>query len=164
MSKKLTVGKLLGIIFCVLAAAGIIALLCVNAYFSGQMKVIDKYYTSLSRNDFEEFKTCLGEEMREIIDEEVFFVERSGLYVNLYGYKDANEMVVHSLLLSLQDDEDVPVEKDIHTEVKFVSREKFYDCYKVYFDLTIYNDEEQKEFDSYNMPLKREGGKWVIGL
>ncbi|MDE6710093.1 MAG: glycoside hydrolase family 127 protein [Oscillospiraceae bacterium] len=162
MSKKLTVGKLLGIIFCILAAAGAVVLLWANAYFGGQMKLIDKYYTALARNDFEGFKTCLGEEMREIIDEEMFFVERNGLYVNLYGYKDANEMVVHSLLLSLQDDEDVPVEKDIHTEVKFVSREKFYDEYIVYFDLTVYNDEEHKETQS-SLPLIRNGGKWVIG-
>lgn len=159
MNKKLTFGKLLGIIFCIIAAACTVVLLFANAYFGGQMKLIDKFYTALERDDFEGVKTCFGEE----ITEQMFLALRFELYVNL-GYENDNETLAHFLSPNLQDDEDALAEKDIHTKVKFVSREKFYDCYMVYYDLTIYNDEEQKEFDSRHMPLKREGGKWVIDL
>lgn len=161
MSKKLTVGKILGIIFCVLAAAGTVLLLLVNGYFSGQMKLIDKYYTALERNDFEGFKNCFGEEMQEFT-EDMFLACQFELYVQL-GYENDNEMLVRFLSRNLQDDEDVLAKKVIHTKVKFVSREKSYDCYMVHYDLTIYNDEEHKEFDGQFMPLKRERGKWVIG-
>lgn len=163
MSKKLTFGKLAGIIFCILAAAGTIVLLWANAYYSGQMKVIDKYHTALARNDFEGVKNCFGEEMQEIFTEEMFLAFQFELYVKL-GYENDNEMLVRFLSRNLQDDEDVLAKKDIHTKVKFVSREKSYDCYMVYYDLTVYNDEEHKEFDSQIMPLKREGGKWVIDI
>lgn len=139
MSKKLTVGKILGIIFCILAAAGTVVLLCVNAYFGGQMKLIDKFFTSIERDDFNSFKACFAEDMRNEITEEHFS-----------GFK--------SIISILQDNE------KLHTKVEFVDRKKVENTYIVTYDLTVYNDEEHKEFNSAPMPLKRESGKWVIDL
>lgn len=139
MSKKLTVGKLLGIIFCILAAAGTVVLLFVNAYFGGQMKVIDKFFTALERNDINSFKSCFEEAVRGEITEE-----------DLSGFRN--------IILVLQDNE------NIHTKVEFVDRKKVENTHIVNFKLTVYNDEEHKEFDSAPMPLKRERGKWVIDL
>lgn len=145
MNKKLTVGKLLGIIFCVLAAVGTVVLLFVNAYFGGQMKVIDKFFTALERDDINSFKSCFAEDIRNDITEEHFSIFKNTISKNTIS--------------TLQDDE------KIHTKVEFVDRLKIENnSYSVKFDLTVYNDEEHKEFDSQLMPLKREGGKWVIDL
>ncbi|MDE6710092.1 MAG: HAD-IA family hydrolase, partial [Oscillospiraceae bacterium] len=50
-----------------------------------------------------------------------------------------------------------------NAKVEFVDRLKI-NSYHVMFNLTIYNDEEHKEFDDESMPLKRERGKWVIDI
>ena len=145
MSKKLTFGKLAGIIFCILAAAGTIVLLWANAYFSGQMKVIDKFFTAIERDDINSFKSCFAEDIRNDLTEEHFSILKNTISQNTIS--------------TLQDNEKV------HAKVEFVDRLKIENnSYSVTFDLTIYNDEECKEFDSLLMPLKREGGKWVIDL
>ena len=145
MSKKLTFGKLAGIIFCILAAAGTVVLLCVNAYFSGQMKLIDKFFTAIERDDINGFKACFAEDIRNDLTEEHFSILKNTISQNT--------------ILTLQDNE------NNHAKVEFVDRRKIENnSYSVTFDLTIYNDEEQKEFDDESMPLKRERGKWVIDL
>ena len=45
MSKKLTFGKLAGTIFCIIATAAAVVLMFANAYYGGQMKLIDKCFT-----------------------------------------------------------------------------------------------------------------------
>ena len=136
MSKKLTVGKLLGIVFCILAAACTVVLLCVNAYFGGQMKVIDKYYTALVREDFEGYKACFS----YAVTEEEFAKDREKILI-------------------LQDNE------KNHAKAEFVQRVRHYapgdEYYAVYYDLTVYNDNEHSETQSAAR-IVRDGGKWVI--
>lgn len=137
MSKKLTFGKLLGIIFCILAATGTVVLLCLNIYFGGQMKLIDKFYTAIERDDFDGYKECFHEDMAYITYEDFLFV------------KDAISI--------LQDNE------KLHVKVEFVDRQKYrYNAYHVTFNLTIYNDEEHKVLENIRTLMMRDGGKWVI--
>ena len=137
MSKKLTVGKLLGIIFCILAAAGAVVLLWANAYFGGQMKLIDKLYTAIERDDFESYKECFHEDVSFITYEDFLFVKDS--------------------ISVLQDNE------KLHVKVEFVDRQKYrYNAYDVTFNLTIYNDEEYKALENIRTLMMRDGGKWVI--
>lgn len=133
MSKKLTVGKLLGIIFCIIAAAGTVVLLWKNMYWGGQMKLIDKYYTALERDDFEGYKACFADYLQEIITEERLA-------------EDKNEILI------LQDNEEV------RAKAEFVGRERYY----VLYDLTIYNDSESVKIVDCDLSLTRENGKWVI--
>ena len=139
MSKKMTFGKLAGIIFCILAAACTVVLLCVNVYFGGQMKLIDKVYTALERDDFDSYKECFWDEIKNYIT-----YEDSFLYV-----KDSISI--------LQDNE------KLHTKLEFVDRQKYTnDSYDVTFNLTIYNDEEHVELENQIMTMRRDKGKWVI--
>ncbi len=141
MSKKLTVGKLLGIIFCILAAAGTIVLLWANAYFSGQMKLIDKYYTALERDDYDSFLSCFGHEQ---------------VHLNILGINKSfdDEKAAISIL---QDNEKV------HAKTEFTSRDKIgKNRYMVYYDLTIYNNDESTEKSNRCLSLAREHGEWVI--
>ena len=133
MSKKLTFGKILGIIFCVLAAAGRVVLLWANAYFGGQMKVIDKYYTALERDDFEGYKACLAEYLQEDVTEEWFTKSKKQILI-------------------LQDNEKT------HAKAEFVGRERYY----VIYDLTVYNDSESVKLIRLDLPLIRKNGKWFI--
>lgn len=133
MNKKLTLGKLFGIIFCILAAAGTAVLLWENIYYGGQMKLVDKYYTALERDDFEGYKACFAEYLQEKITEEKFAESK-------------NEILI------LQDNEDV------NAKTKFVRRERYY----VIYNLTVYNDSENVKMVDCRLPLNRENGKWVI--
>lgn len=140
MSKKISFGKLAGIIFCILAAACTVALLCVNVYFGGQMKVIDKFYTALTRDDFEGYKACFSEFLQERITEEDFA-----------GSKDF-------FIPILQDNE------NNHAKVKFIRRERRKSneqAYEVKYSVTVYNDSEY-ETETYIIWLERTSGKWLI--
>ena len=50
--------KAAGKIFLVIAAAAAVLALIFSQYMGGQRKVIEKYYTSVSRNDFSDFGKC----------------------------------------------------------------------------------------------------------
>lgn len=149
MNKKLTVGKLLGIIFCVLAAAGTVVLLWANAYFGGQMKVIDKYYTAIERDDYESYKSCVveyrnispnpGEITKEAVNEKYF---------------EYDKMDTAALL---------PNSEKIHTKVNFVERiKKSKDDYAVMIDLTVYDDNAHETVKNVPINITRENGKWLI--
>ncbi|MCM1023691.1 MAG: hypothetical protein NC395_06490 [Prevotella sp.] len=136
MDKKLTTGKLFGIIFCILAAVGTAVLLWANIYFGGQMKLADKYYTALARDDFEGYKACFN----YAVTEEEFAKDREKILI-------------------LQDNE------KIHAKLKFVQRVRHYapgdEYYAVYCDLTLYNDAESGKKDAV-VCLCRRNGKWVV--
>lgn len=136
MNKKLTVGKLLGIIFCVLAAAGTILLLFVNAYFGGQMKLIDKYYTALERNDFEGYKACFS----YAVTEEEFAKDREKILI-------------------LQDNEKIHAKAEFDKRMQHDAPDE--DYYAVYYDLTVYNDSENVKTGEV-LSLLRSNGGWLI--
>lgn len=134
MNKKLTFGKITGIIFCILAAAGTVLLLCLNIYFSGQMKLIDKYYTALERDDFDSYQSCFDHK----VSEDQFADDKASISI-------------------LQDNE------KLHAKVDFVRREKYNQyIHIVYYDLTVYNDDESEEKSDWWLSMRRENGKWVI--
>lgn len=141
MNKKLSFGKILGIIFCITAAAGTVLLLLANAYFSGQMKLIDKYYTALERDDYDSFLSCFGHEQ---------------VHLNIIGINKSfdDEKAAISIL---KDSENV------HAKTEFISRDKIgKNRYMVYYDLTIYNNDESAENSKLCLSLAREHGEWVI--
>lgn len=134
MSKKLTVGKLLGIIFFIVVA-GIVLLLFVNAYFDGQMKLIDKHYTALVQDDYDSYRTCYPQP----------------LLMNEISFAEEKEEI-----LILQDNE------NIHVKTEFISREKFgKDMYFVCYNLTIYNDSESVKIEKVS-DLSLYRGKWAL--
>ena len=138
MNKKLTFGKLLGIIFCVLAAAGTVVLLCLNIYFGGQMRLIDKYYTAIERDDFESYQACFGHDVLNLNLEEQFADDKAAISI-------------------LQDND------KIHTKADYVRREKYNQyIHIVYYDLTIYNDDESEKKSDWWLSMKHENGKWII--
>ncbi|MDE6131953.1 MAG: hypothetical protein K2G04_01045 [Oscillospiraceae bacterium] len=136
MRKEITFDKILGLTFCVLAAVGAVLLLFVNAYFGGQMKLIDKYYTALERDDFEGYKACFSYS----VTEEEFAKDREKILI-------------------LQDNE------KIHAKAEFVKRVRHYapgeEYYVVYYDLTVYNDDESDKTGAV-ASLSRSNSKWVI--
>lgn len=138
--KKLTTGKLAGIIFCILAAACTVVLLFISGYFSGQMKTIDKFFTSIARSDFNGYKSCLSAEIADSLTE---------------ADLEANKEWLQNLLDG----------EEIKTSAAFVKREKFdngfLSGYFVYIELTIYNDDHVTTWEK-PIALIREGMKWVI--
>lgn len=140
MNKKLTFGKIAGIIFCILAAAGTVLLLCLNIYFGGQMKLVDKCFTAMERDDYESFRACFSADDRESVTEEYFAECRN-------------------ILAVFQDNE------DNKADVRFVSREKADErVYLVTVDLTVYNDNEHMKIENSSLGLVRDNGKWTLVL
>ena len=136
MSKKLTAGKLIGIIFCIAAAAVMCVLFGYNVCLGGQMKLVDKYLTAIERDDFASYTACF--ENGAQFDELALAAEK--------GIADV-----------LSDTEEFKLTAD------FVGREKLADGrYSVIFDLTVYNDTEHVTFENASKVLVRDGGKWVI--
>lgn len=140
MSKKLTFGKLAGIIFCIIAAAAAVVLMFASGYYGGQMKLIDKCFTAIERDDYNSFKTCFSEEDRESITEEYFSASKG-------------------ILSCFADNE------DNKAAVSFVSRERTdRNAYTVTFDLTVYNDGDHTTFENTSICLLRKKGKWTLVL
>ena len=137
MDKKLSAGKLAGIIFCILAGICTVVLMFVSGYFSGQMKTVDKFFTSLTREDINGFKSCVPKETADRITEH--YLERAD------GW-----------LKEMLDGEEVKA------DVKFQKREKYGDGYIIYFDLTLYNDNGNITERDQALMLLREGMKWVV--
>lgn len=139
MGKKLTVGKLFGIIFCIIGTALACVLLGYSFYLSGQMKLVDKYLKAVARQDFTSYTQCFEGEVSAKLSEIDMEAERKIMAEHL---TDAEELKMTAA---------------------FRGREKLGDGrYRVVFDLTIYNDNEHVKLDDYYMELVRENGKWVL--
>ena len=137
--KKYSSGKIAGIIFCVLAAVCTVALLFASSYFSGQMKTIDKYWTSVARGDLNGYKSCFLPEFAEKLTE---------------ADLEADAELLQALLRS----------EEVKTSVTFVSREEWTPTlYRVYYDITIYNDDDHVTERTLAF-LHREGTKWVFSV
>lgn len=138
MSKKLTAGKLAGIIFCIIAAVCTVMLIFAGSYFGGQMKTIDKYLTALERDDFDGYAACYPKDISRELSEVDFEYARSIAEV-------------------LEDTEDFRASAD------FKSRERLGSGrYAVTFDLTVYNDSEHETLENATCVLARQGSGWVI--
>ena len=60
MSKHST-AKITGIIFCALTVAALVVLIVIKSATSGQMKTIDKAYSSFTHGIYKEYRQCFGE-------------------------------------------------------------------------------------------------------
>ena len=139
MDKKVSAGKTAGIIFCILAGICTVVLLFMDVYFSGQMKTIDKFWTSVARDDLNGCKSCLSAELAEKLTEHDFEAEKERFQILLDG-------------------------ENVKTSVTFVDRNKMSDnSYSICVDLTIYNDDANVTERTYYF-LVREGMKWLITL
>ncbi len=138
MSKKLTAGKLAGIIFCIAAAVCTVILIFVGSYFGGQMKVIDKYLTALERDDFKGYAACFPKEISEKLGE-----------VDFEAAKSIAEVLENT--------------EDFRATADFKGRERLESGkYAVTFDLTIYNDSGHETIENVTRVLTRQGSGWVI--
>ena len=138
MDKKVSAGKIAGIIFCILAGICTVVLLFMDGYFSGQMKTIEKYWTSVVRGDLNGYRSCCSSGFLEIED-----LTEADL--------EADAELLKALLRS----------EEVKTSVTFVSREeRTPTSYLVCYDLTVYNDDgyvTERTFDFLNW----NGMKWV---
>ena len=138
MNKKLSPGKLSGMIFCVLAAVCTVILLFVSGYLSGQMKTVDKFFTAVERDDLQSYKACFSRSVAEKLTE-------------------ADLETAKLIALNLDDPE------DFRADVSFAGREKLGSGrYAVTFYITVYNDSESKKIENVTRILVRDGGKWVL--
>ncbi|MCH5194026.1 MAG: hypothetical protein J1F11_08705 [Oscillospiraceae bacterium] len=139
MDKKASPGKIAGIIFCILAGICTVVLLFMDGYFSGQMKTIDKYYTSVARDDLNGFKSCFSPEFAETLTEADLEDQAKRL---------------QALLGS----------EEIKTDVTFLSRYKLNSTiYQVNFNYTVYNDDDNVTEQAWTV-IYRDGMKWVITM
>ena len=60
MSKHST-AKIISIIFCALTVAALVILIIIKSATSGQMKTIDKAYSSFTHGIYKEYQQCFGE-------------------------------------------------------------------------------------------------------
>lgn len=157
MRKEITFGKLLGIIFCVLAAAGTVLLLLVSGYFSGQMKLIDKFCTTIERDDFESFKACFDEKTAETLTEaDLTTAKTATVFFKAYPLSATNEVYSQTNSYLIDTDE-------FKTKADFRERQKVEKGkYFVTFDLTLYNDTDNTKLDYLTRLIVRQNGKWVF--
>ena len=138
MGKKLTVGKLFGIIFCIIGTAAACVLLGYNFYLSGQMKLVDKHLKAIARQDLTSYVQCYPSAVADKISEEDIAAERKVADV-------------------LADPE------EFKAAAEFRGREKLDSGrYTVYFDLTVYNDDEHHTYENVDLVVVRDNGKWVL--
>ncbi len=138
MKSKLTAGKLLAIIFCIVAAAVMCLLLTVNIYLGGQMKTIDKYLKAVSRDDFTSYTQCFTEKISANLTE-----------ADMAEDKSMSEQLENP--------------EEFKASAKFKDRKRLENGkYCVIFDLTVYNDDEDIVINDVTKTLVRDGGKWLI--
>ena len=136
--KKLSPGKIAGIIFCTAAAVCTVILLFISGYFSGQMKTIDKFFTAAERSDFNSYKACFSKSVSAELTE-------------------SDLQAARSIAAVLDDPE------EFKTDVSFAGRQKLGSGrYSVTFDITVYNDSESEKIPNVTRVLTRDGGKWVL--
>lgn len=136
MEKKLSPGKIVGIIFCILAGICTVYLMFFDIYYSGQMKVIDKCFKSVARGDYNGTVSCLSE-------------------WGAYGLTEDNFEEETEWIRQLIDGDEVKV------SVAFAERRTCGDAYHVYFDLTVYNDDDHITQEMMAQIIL-EDMKWII--
>lgn len=131
MSKHST-AKIISIIFCALTVAALVFLIIIKSATSGQMKTIDKAYSSFSHGIYKEYQQCFGEKS---ISEKEFDSLREQ-YIAEWG-------------------EDFTVSAD------FVSREKTENGYNVNVKVSVYNEKDH-ETEQKTLFMTKSKGKWLI--
>lgn len=131
MSKHST-AKIISIIFCALTVAALVVLIVIKSATSGQMKTIDKAYSSFTHGIYKEYRQCFGEKS---ISEKEFDSLREQ-YIAEWG-------------------------EDFTVSAEFVSREKTEIGYNVNVKVTVYNDKDH-ETSQKTLFMTKDKGKWII--
>lgn len=129
---KLSPAKLISIIFCGLTVIALVVLIVINSATSGQMKTIDKAYSSFTHGIYKEYQQCFGE--KAISEKE--FDDLREQYITDWG-------------------EDFAVKAD------FITREKADSGYNVSIKVTTYNETDH-ETSEKTLFMTKVNGKWRI--
>ena len=131
MSKHST-AKIISIIFCSVTVLALVFLIVINASTSGQMKTIDKAYSSFSHGIYKEYSQCFGE--------------------NVISEKEFDELREQYL---------IDWGEDFAVSAEFVSREKTDSGYNVNIKVTTYNEKDHETVQKM-LFMVRSNGKWQI--
>ena len=131
MSKHST-AKIISIIFCALTVAALVVLIVIKSATSGQMKTIDKAYSSFTHGIYKEYRQCFGEKS---ISEKEFDTLREQ-YIAEWG-------------------------DDFTVSAEFVSREKTDSGCNVNVKVTVYNEKDH-ETEQKMLFMTKSKGKWLI--
>lgn len=131
MSKHST-AKIISIIFCSVTVLALVFLIVINASTSGQMKTIDKAYSSFSHGIYKEYSQCFGE---DVISEKEFDELREQYLID-WG-------------------------EDFAVSAEFISREKTDSGYNVNIKVTTYNEKDHETVQKILFMVK-SNGKWQI--
>lgn len=129
---KFSTAKLISMIFCGITVIVLVVLIVINSATSGQMKTIDKAYSSFTHGIYQEYQQCFGE--NSISEKE--FDELREQYLTDWG-------------------EDFAVKAD------FITREKTDSGYNVNIKVTTYNETDHEAVHKM-LFLTNSNGKWVI--
>ncbi|MGN0599395.1 MAG: hypothetical protein ACI4JK_05815 [Oscillospiraceae bacterium] len=131
MSKHST-AKIISIIFCSVTVLALVFLIVINASTSGQMKTIDKAYSSFSHGIYKEYSQCFGE--------------------NVISEKEFDELREQYL---------IDWGEDFAVSAEFISREKTDSGYNVNIKVTTYNEKDHETVQKM-LFMVRSNGKWQI--
>ena len=134
--KKMSAGKLVGIIICVLSAVLVCVLWVVDIYLGGRIKTIDKCCSAIVHNNYEEYISCFSENTKKPPTSESEFNELRAEYIKQWG-------------------------EDFRIKADFVSADNGKKGYEVTVKFTVYNDIDN-ESEISSILLVRESGKWLI--
>lgn len=133
--KRLSAGKLIAIMFCLIATVALGALLFVAAYMGGQIKTVNSVYAAVVHDIYGDYVKCFSDGS-EKLSESAFKALREG-YIHDYG-------------------------EDFRISADFVSREDIGGKkFKVTVKTTVYNDVTAAS-ENCSFIMKKQGGKWVI--
>ncbi len=131
MSKHST-AKITSTIFCTLTVAALVVLIVIKSATSGQMKTIDKAYSSFTHGIYKEYRQCFGEKS---ISEKEFDSLREQ-YIAEWG-------------------------EDFTVSAEFVSRENTDSGCNVNVKVTVYNEKDH-ETEQKTLFMTKSKGKWLI--
>ncbi|MGN1305579.1 MAG: hypothetical protein ACI4YB_11160 [Oscillospiraceae bacterium] len=129
---KLSTAKIISIIFCSVTVLALVFLIVINASTSGQMKTIDKAYSSFTHGIYKEYQQCFGD---TVISEKEFDELREQYLID-WG-------------------------EDFAVSAEFISREKTDSGYNVNIKVTTYNEKDHETVQKM-LFMVRSNGKWQI--
>lgn len=133
--RKRSAAKTVGIVFFILTAAACIALAAYNIYIGGQMKTIERVYSAVTHDTYNDYVKCFAE------GSERLYEKSFGELVESYR-KDWGE--------------------EFRLSADFISRERLSDgSFKVNVRVTVYNKTDSEKTQS-SFIMTRRNGKWVI--
>ena len=129
---KFSTAKLISIVFCGITVIALVVLIVINSATSGQMKTIDKAYSSFTHGIYKEYQQCFGENF--ISERE--FDELREQYITDWG-------------------------EDFTVKANFITREKTDSGYNVSIKVTTYNETDH-ETSEKTLLMTKVKGKWRI--